>query len=74
LRERKLGTIARTSAEILATRNNGCITQLKVGAPMPIVHTVELLDWATGGPRPPALANFAMRAASKSAVRNGEQR
>jgi glycolate oxidase iron-sulfur subunit len=56
LRERKLDNIARTSAEIVATGNIGCITQLAAGAGVPIVHTVELLDWATGGPRPPGLA------------------
>jgi glycolate oxidase iron-sulfur subunit len=33
------------------------MTQLNAGAAIPVVHTVELLDWATGGPLPPALAN-----------------
>jgi glycolate oxidase iron-sulfur subunit len=55
LRDRKLGNIARTSAEVVATGNIGCMSQLKTGAEIPVVHTVELLDWATGGPRPPAL-------------------
>ena len=58
LRERKLEHIARTNADVVATGNVGCITQLAVGARVPVVHTVELLDWATGGPRPPALANL----------------
>ena len=57
LRERKLEHIARTGAAVVATGNVGCITQLANGAAVPIVHTVELLDWATGGPRPSALAN-----------------
>ena len=61
LRERKLAHIARTRAAVVATGNIGCITQLAAGAGVPVVHTVELLDWATGGPRPPALANFARR-------------
>jgi glycolate oxidase iron-sulfur subunit len=56
LRERKQAHIARTAAAVVATGNIGCITQLRAGAQMPIVHTVELLDWATGGPVPPALA------------------
>jgi glycolate oxidase iron-sulfur subunit len=56
LRERKLGHIARTGAAVVATGNVGCLTQLKTGAGVPVVHTVELLDWATGGPLPPALA------------------
>ena len=54
LRERKLANIARTGADIVATGNIGCITQLAAGADMPVAHTVELLDWATGGPAPPA--------------------
>jgi glycolate oxidase iron-sulfur subunit len=58
LRERKLGHIARTGGSVVATGNIGCITQLAGGAGVPVVHTVELLDWATGGPRPPALANL----------------
>ena len=56
LRERKLGNIALTGAEIVAAGNVGCITQLAAGASVPVVHSVELLDWATGGPIPPALA------------------
>ena len=56
LRERKLGNIALTGAEIVAAGNVGCITQLAAGAAIPVVHPVELLDWATGGPIPPALA------------------
>ena len=55
LRDRKQVNIASTGAEIVATGNIGCITQLQSPA-RPIVHTVELLDWATGGPLPPALA------------------
>jgi glycolate oxidase iron-sulfur subunit len=54
LKSRKLANIDATGAEIVATGNIGCITQLQSGA-RPIVHTVELLDWATGGPAPPAL-------------------
>jgi glycolate oxidase iron-sulfur subunit len=57
LRERKLEHIARTGAAAVATGNIGCITQLAHGSRVPVVHTVELLDWATGGPRPQALAN-----------------
>ncbi len=54
LRERKLANIARAGADIVATGNIGCIAQLAAGADMPVAHTVELLDWATGGPAPPA--------------------
>ncbi|MBU3078210.1 glycolate oxidase subunit GlcF [Sphingomonas quercus] len=51
LRARKLGNIAATGAEIVATGNIGCITHLEGGGAR-MIHTVELLDWATGGPRP----------------------
>jgi glycolate oxidase iron-sulfur subunit len=71
LRARKLANIARTRADVVATGNVGCITQLGSGDGIPVVHTVELLDWATGGPRPPALANFNVRAASKTASSAG---
>jgi glycolate oxidase iron-sulfur subunit len=54
LHARKLANIDTTGAAIVATGNIGCITQLQSGA-RPVVHTVELLDWATGGPAPPAL-------------------
>jgi glycolate oxidase iron-sulfur subunit len=52
LRERKVGNVARTGADIVATGNIGCIAQLGTG--LTVAHTVELLDWATGGPAPPA--------------------
>ncbi len=55
LRERKLANIALTRPDIVATGNIGCITQLAPGCAAPVVHTVELLDWATGGPMPRAL-------------------
>jgi glycolate oxidase iron-sulfur subunit len=71
LRDRKLGEIGRTGASVVATGNIGCITQLAAGGAVGVVHTVELLDWATGGPRPPALANFIARSASNAAVSNG---
>ena len=42
-----------TAPEIVAAGNIGCLVQLTSGLPgLPVVHTVELLDWATGGPRP----------------------
>ena len=65
LRERKLANIARTRPDLVATGNIGCITQLAPGAAAPVVHTVELLDWATGGPMPRALAAFSAGAAGR---------
>jgi glycolate oxidase iron-sulfur subunit len=57
LRTRKLDNIARTRADIVASGNIGCLTQLGTGpnAP-PVVHTVELLDWMAGGPEPEGVA------------------
>ena len=55
LRARKVANIARTGAAMVAAGNIGCITQIAAGAGLPVLHTVELLDWATGGPRPAAL-------------------
>jgi glycolate oxidase iron-sulfur subunit len=56
LRDRKLANIDRTGASVIATGNVGCILQLRSGSALPVVHTVELLDWACGGPEPAALA------------------
>ncbi len=56
LRARKLDNIASLAPDLVATGNIGCITQLSgAGSKAPVIHTVELLDWATGGPRPQAL-------------------
>src|SRR5215211_4249790 len=56
LRARKVANIQRTKPDLIATGNIGCITQIGRGTDIPIVHTVELLDWATGGPMPEVLA------------------
>jgi len=55
LRERKVGTIERLRPDVIAAGNIGCMTQIAAGTKLPAVHTVELIDWATGGPCPPAL-------------------
>jgi len=54
LRDRKLSNIASVKPDAIVTSNIGCMVQLQ-GAGVPFVHTVELLDWATGGPCPPSL-------------------
>ncbi len=56
LRDRKLANIAKAAPDVIATGNIGCIAQLAAGAPAPVLHTVELLDWATGGPKPAELS------------------
>ncbi len=55
LRDRKLKNIDAIKPDVIVTGNIGCMTQLQAGTDVPFVHTVELLDWATGGPCPPAL-------------------
>jgi glycolate oxidase iron-sulfur subunit len=55
LRDRKAANIARTEAQVVAAGNVGCIAQIASAVGMPVIHPVELLDWATGGPRPAAL-------------------
>ena len=55
LKERKVRTLEAKSPDIIAAGNIGCMMQIGSGTDVPIVHTVELLDWATGGPRPRAL-------------------
>ena len=55
LKERKVKNLERTRPDVIATGNIGCITQLRTGTDIPVCHTVELLDWATGGPKPAAL-------------------
>jgi hypothetical protein len=56
LRARKLAHIASSAPDVVASGNIGCISHLAQDCKLPIVHTVELLDWASGGPAPPALA------------------
>jgi glycolate oxidase iron-sulfur subunit len=55
LRERKIANIKRLKPDLIAAGNIGCITQIGTGTAIPMVHTVELIDWATGGPMPQAL-------------------
>ncbi|CAL79774.1 Glycolate oxidase subunit, (Fe-S)protein, GlcF [Bradyrhizobium sp. ORS 278] len=52
LRDRKVANIATVKPDVIAAGNIGCMMQIASGTGIPVVHTVELLDWATGGPRP----------------------
>jgi glycolate oxidase iron-sulfur subunit len=58
LRARKLANIAKVDPDVIVTANIGCMMQLKGGTSAPFVHTVEMLDWATGGPAPEALGKL----------------
>jgi glycolate oxidase iron-sulfur subunit len=55
LRRRKTTQLEATGAEVVASANFGCIQHLAEECALPVVHIVELLAWAAGGPRPPAL-------------------
>jgi glycolate oxidase iron-sulfur subunit len=59
LRQRKVDNIESVRPDIIAAGNLGCITQIQQGTPIPVVHTIELLDWACGGPVPRGLERFA---------------
>ena len=52
LRDRKVANIASVEPDMIAAGNIGCMVQIASGTSVPVVHTIELLDWATGGPRP----------------------
>jgi glycolate oxidase iron-sulfur subunit len=52
LRNRKVANIAMVKPDMIAAGNIGCMVQIAGGTSVPVVHTIELLDWATGGPRP----------------------
>ncbi|WP_212525174.1 glycolate oxidase subunit GlcF [Actibacterium sp. MT2.3-13A] len=56
LKERKVRTLEAKAPDVIAAGNIGCMMQIGSGTEVPIVHTVELLDWATGGPKPRAMA------------------
>ncbi|MBW4981131.1 glycolate oxidase subunit GlcF [Mameliella sp. CS4] len=55
LKDRKVRTLEAQKPEVIAAGNIGCMMQIGSGTGVPVVHTVELLDWATGGPKPRSL-------------------
>lgn len=56
LKQRKVETLEALTPQVISAGNIGCMMQIGSGTGVPVVHTAELLDWATGGPRPRALA------------------
>ena len=52
LKARKLANIKSINPDLIAAGNIGCITQIASGTNIPVVHTVQLLDWAYGGDKP----------------------
>jgi glycolate oxidase iron-sulfur subunit len=55
LRDRKAANIAQVAPDVIAAGNIGCITQIAAATATPVVHPIELVDWASGGPKPAAL-------------------
>jgi glycolate oxidase iron-sulfur subunit len=55
LKARKVRTLEAKEPDVIAAGNIGCMMQIGSGTGVPVVHSVELLDWATGGPKPPRL-------------------
>ncbi|PKP85364.1 MAG: glycolate oxidase iron-sulfur subunit [Alphaproteobacteria bacterium HGW-Alphaproteobacteria-2] len=55
LKARKVHTLEAKTPDVISAGNIGCMMQIQGGTPLPVLHTVELLDWATGGPRPRGL-------------------
>jgi glycolate oxidase iron-sulfur subunit len=68
LRDRKVANIERLKPDVIAAGNIGCITQIGGGTGIPMVHTIELLDWASGGPVPESLKGLAAAAEAEEAV------
>ena len=57
LKARKIATLEEKTPDVITAGNIGCMMQIGSGTEVPVVHTVELLDWATGGPKPRSLEN-----------------
>jgi glycolate oxidase iron-sulfur subunit len=55
LQRNKAANLEAIEPDVIAMGNIGCMTQIASATDVPVVHTVELLDWATGGQSPPAL-------------------
>lgn len=67
LKERKVKTLEQGVPDVIAAGNIGCMIQISSGTGVPVVHTVELLDWVTGGPRPRALEGVTKAAVAAAA-------
>ena len=69
LQARKIRNLERTEPDVIATGNIGCLVQIRSGTNIPVCHTVELLDWATGGPQPKTLVNWQRPPAGRARTR-----
>ena len=71
LRDRKIANIELLEPDVIAAGNIGCMTQIAAGTRIPVLHTVQLVDWATGGPAPDGLGNASFAAAPVSSAGRG---
>lgn len=62
LKARKVKTLEAVAPQVISAGNIGCMMQIGTGTDIPVVHTAELLDWATGGPKPEALEGLDLAA------------
>jgi len=58
LLKNKVKNIEKVEPDFISTGNIGCMTQISSGTNIPIVHTVEIIDWLTGGPKPNKLKSL----------------
>lgn len=73
LRDRKVMNLASVEPDLIAAGNIGCMMQIASGTSLPILHTIELLDWATGGSELPTSAAEALIKISRSSSLNGRE-
>ena len=73
LRDRKIANIEKTEPDVIAAGNIGCITQIASGTAIPVVHPVELIDWATGGPVPGAFEGACQCVSPQQGERHGQE-
>jgi glycolate oxidase iron-sulfur subunit len=57
VKQSKVAALETLTPDVISAGNIGCMMQIGNGTGIPVVCTAELLDWATGGPQPQALAN-----------------
>jgi glycolate oxidase iron-sulfur subunit len=73
LRERKVANIETVKPDVIAAGNIGCLVQIQSGTrerghTVPVVHTIQLIDWATGGPKPEAMTEAVASSQSVEAI------
>jgi glycolate oxidase iron-sulfur subunit len=68
LRDRKIARIEQVHPDVIAAGNIGCITQIASGTDIPVIHPIELIDWAAGGPKPEGVSEGARQTPPKTSA------